>query len=263
MESGETHLAAYVDQTPIPRVAPGGLAVVRLRLRNIGSATWSRDGSHPTLLATDRPLDRASPRRVPELWVSENRMARVSERIVRPGGLGTFEVALRAPIAPGLYVESVRPVADGRTWFNDLELFLALEVVVPAALDEHGLAAELLEPVPPLLLRSGELAQARLRVRNVGRVRWVDRVGEYGPLVQLGTDEPREHEGLFLADGWLGPNRAARVPGIVLPGQAVDLGFPIVAPAAPGAYAERYRLVAEGVTWFDAMPAVEVRILVI
>jgi hypothetical protein len=254
-----SYLCAYVDQSPLPRVEPGDLATARIRVRNIGTATWRRDGPHPVLLGTGT----ASDLRAEAAWVSASRPARLREASVAPGQVGTFETVLRAPPTPGLHRLDVRPIAENLTWFNDAALYLALEVLVPTREPGHGLAAELILAPPPLLLRPGGRAEAPLRLRNSGRVRWTERVGESGPLVQLGTDEPRDHPGRFYTpEVWIGPTRPARVPSFVLPGQSVDLTVVVTAPTEPGQHAERYRLVGEGISWFDG-PPIELRVLVV
>jgi len=255
----ESYLCAYVDQSAVPRVEPGDLATARLRLRNIGTATWRRDGPNPVLLATEQ----RSVMRAESGWVGADRPARLREQAVAPGQVGTFETVLRAPDLPGRHRLDVRPIAENLTWFNDVELYFALEVSVPTREPGHGLAAELVLAPPPLLLRPGGRAELPLRLRNTGRVRWTERIGEYGPLVQLGTDEPRDHPGRFYTpEAWLGPTRPARVPRFVLPGQSVDLVVAVTAPTRSGRYAERYRLVGEGVSWFDG-PPIELRVLVV
>jgi hypothetical protein len=255
----ESYLCAYLDQSPVARVEPGELAAARLRVRNVGTATWRSDGPHPVMLASEP----GSSLRVAGAWPRASRPARLREPSVAPGQVGTFETLLRAPSVPGLYRLDVRPVAEERAWFNDLELYLALEVLVPTGPPGHGLAAELILPPPPLLLRPGGRSEATLRLRNSGRVRWTERLGDGGPLVQLGTDDPIDHPGRFYTpDAWIGPGRPARVPHVVLPGQSVDMVVAVTAPAAPGQHAERYRLVGEGVSWFDG-PPIELRVLVV
>jgi len=255
----ESYLCAYVDQSALPRIEPGDLAAARIRLRNIGTATWRREGWNPVLLATER----SSELRAEAGWVGADRPARLREASVAPGQVGTFETVLRAPRRPGLYRLDVRPVVENLVWFNDAALYFALEVLVPTREAGHGLAAELVLAPPPLLLGAGERAEAPLRLRNSGRVRWVERLGEYGPLVQLGTDDPRDHAGRFYTPGaWIGPTRPARVPTFVLPGQCVDLVVAVTAPTEPGQHSERYRLVGEGVGWFEGRP-IELRVLVV
>jgi hypothetical protein len=259
----DSYLCQYVDEGMVARIGPGELAAARLRLRNVGTATWRRDGANPILLGTDRPQDRPGRLQVPGVWINPNRPAGLREPAVEPGAIGTFETALRAPGAPGRYREDVRPIAENLIWFNDVELYFALEVAVPLSDPGHGLAAELVEPPPPLLLRPGERGEAPIRLRNSGRVRWTDRLGPYGPLVQLGTDDPLDHPGRFhTPEAWIGANRAARVPAIVLPGQCVDLIVAVTAPSTPGLFAERYRLVAEGVSWLE-QPSIEIQVLVL
>jgi hypothetical protein len=241
------------------RLQPGELAAAWIRLRNIGTATWRREGRLPVLLGIERPGQLAPQ----DGWISPDRPAGLREAAVEPGRIGTFEIILRAPLVPGLHRLDVRPIAENLIWFNDAELYLALEVAVPLQDDGHGLAAELLLAPPPLLLQPGGRGETSLRLRNSGRVRWTERVGEYGPLVQLGTDDPLDHPGLFYTpEVWVGPTRATRVPRFVLPGQCVDLVVTVTGPGAPGQYAERYRLVGEGISWFEG-PPIEVRVLVV
>jgi hypothetical protein len=259
----ETYVADYVGQTPMPRLLPGQLGCTYLRLRNLGTATWRRDGKHQVLLATDRPADRVSAFNVPDLWPLPNRPGRLVEAEVSPGAVGTFEIPLRAPWAPGRYVEPVRPVAELLTWFNDLEYAFVVDVAVPVAGRPPDLAYELLGQPPPLLLRPGERADLPIGVRNVGAVRWTDRGGHYGPLVQLGTVEPFDHPSRFHdPERWLGPPRCARVPGFVVPGQAIDLLVSVRAPTTRGTYEDRFQLVAETIGWLDG-PQIAVRVSVV
>lgn len=253
----QTYVADYVGQTPVPRLMPGQLGASYLRLRNLGTATWRRGGPNPVLLATDRPSDRASVFHVPELWAQPSRPGRLVEPTVGPGEVGTFEVPLRAPQAPGRYVEPVRPVAEHLTWFNDLEYSLVVDVLVPVAGEPRELAYELTAEPPPLLLRPGERAVVPVGLRNVGAVRWTDRGGHYGPLVQLGTAEPFDHPSPFHdPESWLAPHRAARVTGFVQPGQAVDLLVGVRAPDARGYHVDQLRLAAELIGWLEGPPIV-------
>jgi len=260
--SGESYVATYVDQTPIPCLRPGELGVACLRLRNVGTATWRKDGPNPVLLATDRPRDRPSPFHVDGAWPRPNRLAFLREPVVAPGEVGSFEVLLRAPAAPGRYVEHVCPIAEHLTWFQNLEFHFVVDVAVPVAGEPPDLAYAVVDPIPPLLLAPGDRATLHVAVRNTGRVRWTDRGGDYGPLVQVGTVEPFDHHSPFHdPERWLAPYRPSRAPGFVLPGQTASFVVPIKAPAAQGVHEDRFGLVAELRGWLGGPPLV-VRVLV-
>lgn len=72
--------AAFVDQSPWPKLAPGATASYTIRFRST---------------------------------------AIQSEATVAPGAVATFTFGVRAPETPGLYRLHLRPVIDGNTWLED------------------------------------------------------------------------------------------------------------------------------------------------
>ncbi len=92
---------------------PGEERVGTVELRNVGAARW--DGS--TRLATTEPRDRVSAFAGAD-WVAPNRPAAV-EGAVPPGETFPFTFTLRAPAAPGDYVEHLGLVQEGEAWFSD------------------------------------------------------------------------------------------------------------------------------------------------
>jgi hypothetical protein len=243
-----TFVAEYVAQSETLRLGPGRAGVAWVRLRNAGTATWRRDGAAPVRLGTDRPADAPALLDPAESWPGPGRLARLSEPAVAPGQIGTFEVLLRAPRAPGRYRQPVRPVAEGAAWFNQLDLEVGVDVVVPTAEPLHHLAAALVQDMPRLVVPAGRLGRLSLRLRNVGRARWGDLAP---PVVLLGTDEPFDRASeRFDEATWVSANRLARMPRAVLPGEEVEVPVTLRAPTDPGRYEERVRLVAEEVGWF-------------
>lgn len=107
-----------------PTISRGGTGTnIVLRVRNDGSATWTRGVVN---LATDRPKDRGTGFLRESLtgaasgWVSENRI-QMTESSVAPGETATYSFWLAAPagMSPGTYREHYRLVADGIGWFPD------------------------------------------------------------------------------------------------------------------------------------------------
>ncbi|MBI2589464.1 hypothetical protein HYW32_00295 [Candidatus Berkelbacteria bacterium] len=120
-------------------VTPGTTLAFEVTLKNTGSTYWDDDLVH---LATNLPQDR-----IPALnkfsrsaietsgWLSSNRI-RLQERRVEPGKVGTFRFTYSVPSdAPfGIYEENFRPVADGITFMEELEVGWLISVVPPDTL---------------------------------------------------------------------------------------------------------------------------------
>jgi hypothetical protein len=108
-------------------VAPGADAYIQLEARNVGYQYWTPAVVH---LGTSSPNDRSS-QFSDTSWLSATRPAAVSQSSVPPGTDGTFDFVLHAPTQAGTYLEHFNLVADGITWFNDLGLYVAVDVVSP------------------------------------------------------------------------------------------------------------------------------------
>jgi hypothetical protein len=89
-----------------------------------------------------------------------------------------------------------------------------------------------------------------LRLKNTGEVAW--RKSASYP-VRIGTAEPLDRGSAFYdSSSWLRDTRpAALVEDVVEPGQSGTFTFIVNTPSTPGRWVEKYRLVAEGVTWFN------------
>ena len=110
-------------------------------------------------------------------------------------------------------------------------------------------------PVGPLAVRwlAYELAEQRAGVATTARVR----------LENAGTAPWRSRgpEGVQLAYHWLDPLGNAIVwdgsrtafPGVVSPGEAVELELPVIAPRPPGRYRLAFDLVEEFRFWFQEL----------
>lgn len=93
----------------------GEVGWVQMRVRNVGSATWSSSGSTPVRVATIAPSNRHSALVHPS-WIDAGRPVAVSPESVPPGAIGTFLFPLSVPAHAGTWVEAFGVVADGRTW---------------------------------------------------------------------------------------------------------------------------------------------------
>ena len=116
---------------------------------------------------------------------------------------------------------------------------------------------------PPPTLRAGQVANVRVRIRNVSDVTW-PKLGYRGPS-----------DGLYqvrLGNHWLDGNgrevatddgRTA-LPYDLDPGDEAELQLPITAPLEAGEYVLEIDLLQEGVTWFgrQGSPTARVRVRV-
>ena len=125
--------AAYVDaahtgQADLGHLRPGQRAFVVIHVRNSGTATWTNTGPRVIRLGTDGPRDRHSAFRDAS-WLGDNRPAALKEASVPPGGVGTFEFSVTAPLGATTADENFRVVAEGVGWLDNPAISLHLNVV--------------------------------------------------------------------------------------------------------------------------------------
>ncbi len=98
----------------------------------------------------------------------------------------------------------------------------------------------------PADMDPGTTAIVWAEFNNLGTQTWLH------AQTYLGTSSPQDRTSPFCTSyNWSGCNRPTDVDqSSVTTGQVGRFTFIITAPATPGAYVERYRLVREGVTWF-------------
>ncbi|MSU76440.1 hypothetical protein EXS54_03155 [Patescibacteria group bacterium] len=210
---------------------------VTVRYRNLGAATWFRDGSNPFRLGTDNPHDRVSVLYSGSPWVSNNRI-KLQEVSVPPFGVGTFSFPVTTS-SVGRFTERFTPVIDGVTWFDD-PINLSIESGGTYAADWAGQSA-----YPQIL--PGQTATVYIDYKNTGTATWYND-GPYA--VHLGTDNQQDRNSPLANGSWLGPNRPANLTqATVAPGQTGRFSFTATGPSAAN-YHEYFRPVAEGRTWF-------------
>ena len=98
-------------------MGPGEKKTVTLSAKNVGTATWVRDGSHPVQLRTWKSGRRSSFYDVS--WLSPTRLGPLDQASVATGEIGTFTFTITSPPGEGRYDERVNLAAAGLTWLND------------------------------------------------------------------------------------------------------------------------------------------------
>lgn len=85
-----------------------------IKFTNTGNNALSNSSA---LLATADPRDRTSPLRDAS-WISDNRLAAISEPTIQPGQSGTVNFTLQLPDAVGSFNETYALMVEGVTWMD-------------------------------------------------------------------------------------------------------------------------------------------------
>ncbi len=131
--------------------------------------------------------------------------------------------------------------------------FLAYTVPTYAADPKHTIsnpafAARLVkQSIPdPVRMEAGSTKTLIFTFKNVGTATWNAGLKNY---LSAYTVEPRYRDSLFRGTNWTSARQTAKLPGIVSPGQTVDLVVELTAPEKPGEYIEEFYLASENTTW--------------
>jgi len=107
--------ATYHAQSYPSSMTAGATAIAWAEFTNQGTGTWNHA---LTKLGTSSPQDRSSPFYNSANWIGPNRPTEVDQSTVTTGQVGRFTFILKAPTAPGTYVEHYKLVEEGVTWFG-------------------------------------------------------------------------------------------------------------------------------------------------
>ena len=110
-----TWAASYRAQSYPSSMTAGATAIVWAEFTNTGTGEWKHA---QTYLGTSSPQDRSSPFCNTPNWPGCNRPTEVDQSSVTNGQVGRFTFILKAPSAPGAYVEKYKLVREGVTWFG-------------------------------------------------------------------------------------------------------------------------------------------------
>lgn len=234
--------AAYVDQSPWPKLLPGAATSNTVRFRNTGTEAWTRGvlGRQANLGING---DDRSQSALGVGWPTPDRPAIQTEASVAPGAVVTFTFTVRAPSTPGLYQLHLRPVIDGLTWLEDHGVFLVIDV-------DLGFHSAWVSQSPWPTVQAGAVsAPYTVTFRNTGSRAW--RRGVPGEQANLGiVGDDRSFSG--WAVDWPSADRVAiQTESEVAPGATGTFTLRFRAPAANGTYRIGLRPVIDGVTWME------------
>ncbi|HEV8132383.1 MAG TPA: radical SAM protein [Acidobacteriota bacterium] len=231
------------DQSRLSGVPP-----LRLAVRNTGVVPWT-PGTRLTI-GTSQKRDRIS-RFYHPTWINLKRVAALSETLVEPGQVGTFQFELSSVEEP--LTEVFQLVVAELVWLPDTSFALKsedLRLTANAARTQKSEenarpAAEDLFSAEILFGQSGFVGHGRLNlvVRNTSRVTWG------AGNVRVGTAEPHDRDSRLFFAGWLSANRVCTfAEDLVHPGETATF---VMRLAAPGPTSECFQLLVDGLCWLE------------
>jgi hypothetical protein len=131
---------------------------------------------------------------------------------------------------------------------------VALSVVSPSSVG-FAFHAQLVDQSASPTLIPGTTATYTMHFRNIGLAPWQRGTSRQ---VNLGVSgDSTRWADVGIAERWLSPTRVTTAAeDLVLPGMVGTFTFNVRAPATPGVYRIPMRLVVDGLTWLDDVPAV-------
>jgi RHS repeat-associated protein len=218
----------FVSQS-VPTVMQAGQAYnVALRVRNIGTSTWTSSG-YGFNLGSYNPYDH-------QTW-GTHRAYLPANVSVAPGDEYTYNFTVTAPATPGTYNFQWRTVHDGVAWFGAYSPNVAVSVTGAALQDGSTFVSQSV----PAVMQAGQRYEVSVRMKNTGTSSWTS-----PNLFNLGSQAPQDNYtwGLHRASlpAWTTVN----------PGGEVTFSFTVTAPSAAGNYNFQWRTVHDGMAWFGA-----------
>lgn len=243
--------AQLISVSPTTSVKAGTTTQVQIQIKNTGTTTWVNSGANAVKLGTIEPRDRVG-KLYHGSWLSPNRAATMQEVTVAGGEVATFTFDVTA-VGAGQVTEKLGLVAEGVTWFDGFSVSITLQVQ-PAVWK----AALVQQSASNVSLKSGEVGELSVQIRNDGDVAWQN-IGAFA--VKVGTASPVDRKSSFVSASWLSPNRVSSAEMIVAPGETGTFKLNLQAPIKTGTYVEKFALVAEGITWFDVNFSVTINVV--
>lgn len=255
-----TNQYAYTDSsktTPanLSTLMPGQRVYIGFTAKNTGNQTWYNYGTNPVRVGTTRGFDRASAF-YDSTWLGYGRPAAMKETSVAPGGVGTFEFWMTAPMVPQAtnFAEYFAPLAEGLSWMEDWGMYYAMRVTPPTytwSLVDQGAYTDQTMATPTGLagIEPGQRKYVKLVIKNTGNMTWSNS-GNHP--INLGTSRAIDRTSVFYDPTWLSPTRPARMKeASVAPGQNATFEFWLKGPTllTSANYREYFTPLAEGYAW--------------
>jgi uncharacterized membrane protein len=215
-----TNDAAFVSQTVPSSMTAGQTYNVSVVMRNSGTTTWSTTAYK---LGSQNPQDNST-------W-GLNRVNLPSS--VAPNAQATFNFTVTAPSTPGTYNFQWR-MTDSTSFFGATSTNIAVTVTGGGSSPVNN--AEFISQNIPSTMVAGQRYSVTVAMRNSGTTTW-DTPNGY----KFGSQNP--------SDNTIWGTDRANIIYPVPPGQQVNFGYFVFAPAIAGTYNFQWRML-KGTEWF-------------
>ncbi|MBI4139119.1 hypothetical protein HY479_03140 [Candidatus Uhrbacteria bacterium] len=253
--SSSVYKAELTDKGGIEwQLEPGEQTTVNVKFKNVGSATWKKQGAGYLSLYTWEPKYRASAFK-DSSWGTEAQAAFLVEKEVKTGQTGTMKLVLRAPEKPGTYTESFQLASEDTAWVDGGSVTLKIRVT-----GADGFIDTAVPPTegttPPggsyssvLLLTSHKAVtvagSGRMKLthgfKNAGDVIWNSRALRLvGVAPALGVYSNVRDE------SWPTTTEPVKEQSVTSPGEIGFVSYTLKAPAKMGDYQVTFQLTADG-----------------
>lgn len=227
---------------------PGGRYYAVIKARNTGNQTWTKGNFR---LGTTHNADRPSLLYDPS-WITAARPATLTENLVAPGDVGTFEFWINIPTYGADMHEYFNPLQEGVTWLNDIGMNLAIRTsgTYSWAYGGQGLYTDNTKAQSvdsySTSLKPGGKYYAVLKARNTGNTTW------YKGNFRLGTSRSGDRNSALYDASWISSGRAATInEDQVAPGETGTFEFWVNIPTSGVDLREYFNPVQEGITWLN------------
>ncbi len=207
-----------------------------LTLTNTGSQTWNAAGTNPVRIGwyfgSTTSSDAAN------TWTTQPSRVNLPSDVA-PGASVNVSVTVTVPTSAGSYILRLRLVKENVQWFTQL-IKSTVNVNIPALSASYAATM-------PAAWNSNQSQTIAVTLTNTGSTTWTT------------TGANPFHLGWYWGSttssdakyAWSPEPVRINLTRNVQPGQSITLNVPITAPAATGSYVLRFRMVQEGIDWFN------------
>lgn len=224
---------------------------VSLKVKNIGSTIWYKNGYNPAVLGVSEPRDRAS-KYCDTTWISCNRVTTIREPYIAPGEEGHFEFYAAASNIQGEFREYFTPLLENKGWMmNDTGFHIYTKTNQDFAWQWGSLSSwsdsTKTSPINLASLSPGQTVYTTVFAKNTSATIW-QKTGN--TPIRLATSNPKDRRSGICESTWLSCNRLSEPnENLIRPGETASFSFTFKAPQVKGEYREYIRPVLESKGW--------------
>lgn len=226
---------------------------ISLKVKNIGTEIWYRDGANPIRLGTAEPYNHESPL-CDRTWINCSRATKINEAVVPPGSEGHFEFYAMVPNNIGEVRDYLVPVLENRSWMNNntgYHVYLKSNSDYSWGWNSYEVWGDQARTTRVDMndLSKGQYMFITVRALNTSASVWKNTGSN---PTNLGTFEPLNRRSTLCSYAWDSCDRPTHLSeATVFPGSVGSFTFLARAPYATGEYREFVKPVSEYKSWMS------------